>query len=69
MEENSFWLSLWKSVILGICILILCVTGNCQNSKYQLRKMIEAGTDPILAACALGKGYGTDCILRIAQDK
>lgn len=72
MDDSTFWLKLWKYVIVGFCVVVLAGIGSCSNYRYQLRKMVEAGSDPVLAACALDQGNSgssTNCILSIAQQR
>lgn len=45
-----------KWISIAICTIAICLTGSCQNTKYQIRKMVEAGAQPIVAACAIGDG-------------
>ena len=52
MEDNIFFLKIVKYVALVICTIIISITGGCQLSKYQIRKMVDAGASPTEAACA-----------------
>ena len=56
-NEEKFWLTLWKYVCVTLCILFLCITSSCQITKYTLKKMVEAGADPISASCALAVNF------------
>ena len=53
MEENQFWLNLWK---LGAVVLVVLV-GSCTYGAHDRRdkweKAVANGADPMVTACAL----------------
>lgn len=53
MEENNFWLSIWKLVTLVVVVMI----GSCSYSTHDRRdkweKAVANGADPMVASCAL----------------
>lgn len=68
MEESTFWLRLWQSIIAGVVLIALCI-GGC--SSYQATKISEAiasGVDPISAGCAIRGSNERDpiCVLKAA---
>ena len=55
MDENTHYLYLTiKNCLLALCIIIISGMVSCQSTKYQTRKIVEAGNSPIEAACAIG---------------
>ena len=69
-SEQTFWYSISKLITVVTCVLILAVTGNRANHKYQLRALItEAKMDPIAASCAFDAGDAnhTQCIIHNAR--
>lgn len=63
MNENEFWIILWKYVLIAMCIITIFSMVSCQFSKYQLRKMTEATGSGIESACAMdmiAEGIGND---------
>lgn len=54
MEENSFWLAVWKIVAWAI-VGVSAVIGGCTAYESTLvAQMTERGADPVLARCAIG---------------
>lgn len=53
MEENDLIATVTKYIVSGICVIILFGMASCQIPKYQLRKMVEAGVQPLEAGCAM----------------
>jgi hypothetical protein len=60
MNENEFWVTVWKYAAITACVFVVSGIGSCQSSKYQVRKAIEAGATPMEAACAFDHGQVTD---------
>ena len=52
MNDNEFWIKCWKYAAIVFCIVVMGSIGSCQSSKYQIRKMVEAGSSATEAACA-----------------
>ena len=70
-EENSFWLTIWRSAAITLSIFIACCFVSCQVETYAISKAIEAGVNPMLAKCAingLGDGGRNGVICRDALD-
>lgn len=49
-------------IIIPLLILIICVTWGLQASNNKITRMVEAGANPMDAACAIG-GNEKACIL------
>ena len=62
MEENNFWLAVWKLIAIVACILIVTV-GGC--TVYTNDKISKAD-DPIAYACAT-TGSPTLCLAALAK--
>lgn len=65
MEENTFWLRLWQSVVAGICVLVATLAGCTSYKVSQAAELIQKGADPIKVGCALDVGDNNDyrCLL------
>jgi hypothetical protein len=51
-SDNRFWLSLWQTVAIAICFMIL-VIGTCAIvEKNEVSEMVANGANPIAARCA-----------------
>lgn len=58
MEDNEFWLKLWQTVILGAVLAFAVGVASCQMTREKVTRAIEAGADPVAAACSLGPPEG-----------
>ncbi len=70
MNDNEFWIRVWKYLTLITCVGIFSVLTNCQHTKYQIRKAVEVGADPIETACAMessGGQNGSLCLLNLQK--
>jgi len=52
MSDREYWIKFWKYAAIVFCIFVTSMIGSCQSSKYQIRKMVEAGSSATEAACA-----------------
>lgn len=56
MENDKFWLAIWRAVIAGI-VLFSAVVASCTSySNALIASSIKGGADPIKAACAISSG-------------
>ena len=54
MDNNQFYLNIWKFVVLFLCVAVVTGGGCTMNRVYQTRLLIEnAKVSPIDAKCAL----------------
>lgn len=70
MNEGEFWVKIWKTFGVVVCVLVTLAVGSCQSSKYQIRKAIELGADPMEVACAFDNGNtseGAICALALMR--
>lgn len=69
MSEREYWISFWK--ITAVCFLTLVISGvtSCQMTREKIVRMVEAGADPMEAACSIDSGGSNTCHLIIAIDK
>lgn len=65
-EEDKIY-SVIKVMIVALLTAVILLVGNCQGTKYQVRKAIEANVDPIVAACALTVMDRVLCTTAITQ--
>lgn len=54
MEENKFWLRIWQTAAVTLCVFTLTVAGCVSNERAVLARMVKNGADPMRAACAIG---------------
>ena len=71
MNDNEFWIKVWKIAAFVFVVTILNVSGCTINKQSQIRSAIEKGTDPIAAKCAIDASSASYplCIVFIAQGK
>jgi hypothetical protein len=53
MEENQFWLNVWRTVAAAFAALVLTIGGCTANQNRLVAEMVAAGADPIKAHCAI----------------
>jgi hypothetical protein len=67
MNDNDFFLGIWKVCGTVLCIIAISIAGCTGNRQYQTRALIEnAKVNPIEAKCALEADTlgSTPCILK-----
>ena len=74
MNDNEFWIKVWKCVAVVICVLIMSVTASCQTTKFVVLEMAKKGANPVDAACSLAVTSSTVssnpvCIVRSVSKK
>jgi hypothetical protein len=73
LEENEFWLRIWKLILIGFAVAIATIASCTQASDYQARKMMEAGLaagkSPLEIKCAWSgsDNNGNSCLLLYAK--
>ena len=69
MEDNEFWLKVMKAFFILIAVMTVSIGGCTANRHYQIRTLVESGTDPIGAKCAIEgeAGLSSVCIQRAMQ--
>lgn len=54
MNENEFWIALWK-IAAAFCFGAIVVMGGCTVQRDQLKyDAIKGGVDPMVLSCAVG---------------
>lgn len=53
MEENEFWIAIWRVVGGCICAIALTVAGCSSYRTSKVAEAIASGADPIRARCGL----------------
>lgn len=72
MTDKEFWLRVWRAMawmVVGITISIAgCVTADTLVDNAAIADMVQKGSDPQSAACAV-KGYERDvrCVMLAAK--
>lgn len=69
MDENTFWLGVWRAIITGICVLAVAGASCTIHADKRIADVIKAGADPIDAHCAFNGIDNTPCALRAAQPR
>jgi hypothetical protein len=69
MEENKFWIAIWKTIVIGVCAFAALVSGCNGMINYQdntaIVEMVAKGADPLDAQCAV-KEQNSSCFIRAA---
>jgi len=67
--DDEYIAKIWKYAITGILVFIFLMVGSCQTTKYQIRKSIEAGANPLTSMCALSaESPLADCAILAAAE-
>lgn len=53
MNENEFWIALWKIVAAVLCVIAVTIGGCSTYETQQIAKLASAGVDPIKSRCAV----------------
>ena len=53
MDENTFWISIWRAVAAAICVLVVSIGGCVAHGQHLVSMAINNGADPIKAGCAI----------------
>lgn len=53
MDENQFWITIWKIVAAVVVTLILTVGGCTVNQQFKIAELVAGGADPLKAQCAI----------------
>jgi hypothetical protein len=53
MDENQYWVAVWKTVATAFCMFVLTIAGCTVNSNLAVKQAIKDGADPIKAGCAI----------------
>lgn len=62
MEDNQFWVNVWKVIATGVVGLAAVIGGCVSHTDYRISEAIKAGAEPLAAYCALTNGgQGTTC--------
>jgi hypothetical protein len=69
MDDNQFWLNLWRAVIAGLCVVVATMAGCTSYKTRQAADLIRNGADPIRVGCALevGDSTATRCLLLVTK--
>lgn len=54
MDENEFWIGVWKIIATTAIMLFVVLTVNSVAEKFAVQKMVERGENSIAARCAYG---------------
>lgn len=53
MNENEFWITVYKLIALVVCTLILIVGGCSIHQQAMVVELVKTGADPIKANCGI----------------
>lgn len=68
MSENGFWISAWSLVVAVIISIVTAITYYNLESNSSIERMVQAGANPMDAACSI-EGMSTKCLIHIASQK
>lgn len=69
MDENQFWVNLWRTAAIAMVAIVLVTAGCTANDTAAIKQMVADGANPIDAMCALnGSSNNPQCLAR-AIDK
>lgn len=63
MDENQFWLAIWRTAAAGLCLLALVIAGCNANQSRVIEEMTRQGAHPLDAKCAIAPDERA-CLLR-----
>lgn len=58
MNEREFWLAIWKTIAVAVCLV---VTTSAGCSIHQTKRLAESD-DPVALACALSSDRSQACV-------
>lgn len=56
MGEGTFWLNIWRMVIIGIVVIILGVTSCTMHGNHRRAELMSQGHSANAAKCAIYMG-------------
>lgn len=59
MDENKFWLRIWQTVGIVLCVTVVSIAGCTAHTDYRMNEMVHNGANPIDASCALSLNAST----------
>lgn len=66
MSDGEFWIKFWSRVLPFLAFIALLAMVSCQNTKLQVKRMVELGAEPMEAACAIDGSASTVCYQYLA---
>lgn len=62
MNDNEFWLKVWKWITITICLIAILSFSHCQHNSYRdgqmMKKLLDEGINPSEAACLIAISNG-----------
>ena len=53
MDENQYWVTIWKTVAATFSVLVMTVGGCSVSQQHKIAELVAGGADPIKAQCAI----------------
>lgn len=66
MEENEFWLRVWKTAAVFVCAMTAIISACSAHETRVIVEMTEKGANPLDASCAISPG-DRKCIVRYSM--
>ena len=64
MDENKFWITVWKLVLIGFCVMILSFSGCTMHNNRIAERLVNQGADPVAVRCMLkDESNNATCIM------
>ena len=71
MTDNEYWIKFWRTIACMVVAIAICISGyhtaDTLVTNAAIADMVQKGADPQAAACAVGKHYGSGCLLLAAK--
>lgn len=62
MNENEFWVAVWKVVAIAFVCAVASMSGCVAYQSEKASEMVKGGADPIDAGCSVGLLSSQTCI-------
>lgn len=67
MNDNEFWVSIWKVIAVTFIAVIVSGVTSCQMTNSRITEMVKAGADPIDAMCAVSSESTQICTIVVSK--
>ena len=53
MDDNEFFVKIFKYCVTGFVVIVVSMIGSCQMTNYRIVEAVKAGAHPLSIECAL----------------
>jgi len=68
MDENQFWIAVWRAVCAAVAAVAAVIGGCTAHDRYVVRDMVQHGANPIDASCSFGANDASICAVRAMKE-